>query len=137
MLKKLFSIGLVVLLFHAGNSLFILDMVRASQSDPAADKVKAAVTKRGTGPKAKVTVKLKDKTKLKGFISNASGDSFTLSDSKTGQVRTLAYSDVAEVKKQDGLSLAAKIGIGVGAGVGALALLYVIGCSGDRGGYAC
>ena len=137
MLKKLFAIGLTVLFFHAGNSLFIHDIVRASQTDPAAEKVKAAVAKRGTGPKAKVTVELKDKTKLKGFISNAGGDSFTLSDLKTGQGRTLAYSDVAEVKKQGGMSLAAKIGIGVGAGVGALALLYAIGCSGDRGGYAC
>ncbi len=136
MLKKLFSIGLVVLLFHAGNSLLIHD-ARANQNDASSDKVKASVAKRGTGPKAKVTVKLKDQTKLKGYISNASGDSFTLSDSKTGQPRTLAYSDVAEVKKQGGLSLAAKIGIGVGAGVGALALLYVIGCAGDNGGYAC
>jgi hypothetical protein len=128
MLKKLFSIGLVVLLFHAGNSLFIHDLVRASQTDPASEKVKASVAKRGTGPKAKVTVKLKDKTRLKGYISNASGDSFTLSDSKTGQVRTLAYSDVAEVKKQGGLSLGAKIGIGVGIGLGALALTYAIAC---------
>jgi hypothetical protein len=137
MLKKLFSIGLAVLLFHAGSSVFIHDLVRASQSDPAAEKVKAAVVKRGTGPKAKVNVKLKDKTRLKGYISNASGDSFTLSDSKTGQVRTLAYSDVAEVKKQGGLPLGAKIGIGIGAGVGVLALVYAIGCGGDRGGYAC
>jgi hypothetical protein len=128
MLKKLFSIGLVVLLYHAGNSLFIHDLVRASQTDPASEKVKASVAKRGTGPKAKVTVKLKDKTRLKGYISNASGDSFTLSDSKTGQVRTLAYSDVAEVKKQGGLSLGAKIGIGVGIGLGALALTYAIAC---------
>ena len=137
MWKKLFSIGLVVLLFHAGNSLLIHDVARANQSDAASDKVKAAVAKRGTGPKAKVTVKLKDKTKLKGYISNASGDSFTLSDSKTGQVRTLAYSDVAEVKKQGGLSLAAKIGIGVGIGVGALALLFVIGCAVNNDGYVC
>src|SRR5215510_5092366 len=129
MLKRLFSIGLAVLLFHAGNSLLIHDVARASQGDAAAAKVKAAVAKRGTGPKAKVTVKLKDKTRLKGYISNASGDSFTLSDSKTGQTKTLAYSDVAEVKKQGGLSLAAKIGIGVGVGV--LALTYAIGCHDD------
>ena len=128
MSKKLFSIALAVLLFHAGNTLFIHNIVRASQSDPAAEKVKSAVAKRGTGPKAKVNVKLKDKTKLKGYISNASGDSFTLSDSKTGQVRTLAYSDVTEVKKQGGMSLAAKIGIGVGVGLGALALTYAIAC---------
>jgi len=131
MLKKLFSIGLVVLLFHAGNSLLINDVAWAYQNDVALAKVKAAVAKRGTGPKAKVTVKLKDQTRLKGYISNAGDNSFTLSDSKTGQVRTLAYSDVAEVKKQGGMSLPAKIGIGVGAGVLALGLFYLIGCHDD------
>ena len=128
MLKRLFSIGLVVLLFHAGNSLLIQDVAWASQRDAAAEKVKASVAKRGTGPKAKVTVKLKDQTKLKGYIANASDDSFTVSDTKTGQARTLAYTDVAEVKKQGGMSLAAKIGIGVGAGIGVLALTYAIAC---------
>lgn len=136
MLKRLFSIGLVVLLFHAGNSLLIHDVARA-QSDAASDKVKAEVAKRGTGTKAKVTVKLKDKTTLKGYISSASGDSFTLSDSKTGQVRTLAYSDVAEVKKQGGMSLAAKIGIGVGITVAALAAVIAIGCATNDDGYVC
>ena len=131
MLKRLFSIGLVVLLFHAGNSLLINDVAWAYQTDAAAEKVKVSVARRGTGPKAKVTVKLKDQTKLKGYISTASGDSFTLSDSKTGQVRTLAYTDVAEVKKQGGMSLPAKIGIGIGIGVGALALTYAIGCHDD------
>jgi len=136
MSKKFFSIVLVALLLHASDSLLIRN-VSAGQGGTVADKVKTFVTRRGTGPKAKVTVKLKDNTKLKGYISDAGSDSFTLSDSKTGQLRTLAYSDVAEVKKPGGLSLGAKIGIGVGIGVGALALLYVIGCGGDRGGFAC
>jgi phage tail sheath gpL-like len=131
MLKRLFSIALAALLFHAGNSLLLNDVAWALQRDAAAEKVKAAVAKRGTGPKAKVTVKLKDKTKLKGYISNAGGDSFTLSETKTGQARTFAYSDVAEVKKQGGMSLAAKIGIGVGAGIGALGLTYLIACHDD------
>src|ERR1043166_9978031 len=117
MWRRLFSIALAVLIFHAGNSLLIHDVALANQTDANAEKVRAAVAKRGTGPKAKVTVKLKDKTKLKGYINNASGDSFTLSEAKTGQVRTFAYTDVAEVKKQGGMSLAAKIGIGVGANV--------------------
>ena len=130
MLKRLFSIGLVVLLFHAGNSLLVHDVARA-QSDAAADKVKARVSKRGTGPKAKVTVKLKDNTKLKGYISQAGDDSFTLADSETGQTRTLNYQDVAEVKKPGGLSWPAKIGIGVGAALGVLALVYAIGCHDD------
>lgn len=134
MCKKLFSLALVVLLCHGGDALLGRNV--SGQGGTVDDKIKASVAKRGTGPKAKVTVKLKDKTTLKGYISNASGDSFTLSDSKTGQVRTLAYSDVAEVKKQGGMSLAAKIGIGMGIGVGALALLFAIGCAGDNG-YVC
>jgi hypothetical protein len=78
-----------------------------------------------------VTVKLQDGSKLKGNISEAKEDSFTLSDSKTGQTRTLAYADVVEVKKQGGLSLMAKVGIGLAITVGALALLYGIGCGND------
>ena len=132
MWKRLFSIGLVVVvLSYADHSLALTGVVNACPGDADADKVKASVAKRGTGPKAKVTVKLKDKTKLKGYITQAAGDSFTITDSETGQSRTLAYADVDEVKKPGGLSLLAKIGIGVGIGVGALALAYVIGCHDD------
>lgn len=131
MWKKFFSLALVVLLCHAGDALLVRNVRAACQGTTVEDKVKTFVTKRGTGPKAKVTVKLKDNTKLKGYISQAGNDSFTLADSKTGQLRTLNYQDVAEVKKPGGLSWPAKIGIGIGAAVGALALLYAIGCSDD------
>jgi len=132
MLKRLISFALVVLLvFVASESLIFHDVARAGQSDPLAQRVKADVAKRGTGPKAKVTVKLKDSTKLKGYISDASNDSFTLADSKSGQMRTLSYQDVTEVKKPGGLSWPVKIGIGVGVGVGVLALAYAIGCHDD------
>ena len=135
MWKRLFSIGLVVLLIHAGNSLLI-PITHAGQGDAATDKIKAAVAKRGTGPKAKVNVKLKDQSKLKGYITQAGSDSFTVTDAKTGQVRTLAYADVTEVKKGGGMSMAAKIGIGVGIGLGALALFVAVGCA-TSDGYVC
>lgn len=64
------------------------------------------------------------------------GDSFTLSDSKTGQVRTLVAM-LPKVKKQGGLSLAAKIGTGAGIAVGALALVFAIGCAVNDYGYVC
>ena len=129
MWKKIFSLALVVVLCHAGEALLIRNVMGAPcQGGTVGDKVKAFVAKRGTGPKAKVNVKLKDKTKLKGYISQAGDDSFTLADSKTGQTRTLAYQDVAEIKKPGGLPLLAKIGIGIGAVIGVLALVYVITC---------
>jgi hypothetical protein len=130
MWRKLFSIALVVLLLQASDSLLIRK-VGACQGGTVGDKVKAFVAKRGTGPKAKVTVKLKDNTKLKGYISGAGDDSFTLADSKSGQLRTLAYQDVAEVKRPGGLSWPAKVGIGIGIGVGVLAILYGIACHDD------
>jgi hypothetical protein len=64
---------------------------------------------------------------MKGFISQAGEDSFTLTDSKTKQTSTLAYSDVARVKGT-GLSTTSKVLIGVGVGVavtlGALAIAF-------------
>jgi len=130
MLKKLSSFGLVVLLLHGVNATPNLAAARTAQGKPPVEKVKASVAKR-VGKKSRVTVKLQDGSKLKGYISEAGGNSFTLSDSKTGQTRTLAYLDVVQVKKQGGLSLAAKIGIGVGITVGTLALLYGIACGND------
>lgn len=131
MSKRILSLGLVVLLLHAAHAMPILAFAQAGQQQLPVEKVKAAVAKRGVGKKARVTVKLQDGSKLKGYISQAGEDSFTLTDSKTGQTTTLAYREVKQVKGQGGLSTVAKIGIGIGIGVGALALLYVIGCGDD------
>lgn len=132
MLKRLLSLGLTAaLLLHAAASVPDSAFARADQAATPVEKVKAAVAKRGTGKKARVTVKLQDGSKVKGYISQAGEDSFTLTDSKTNQTRTLTYREVAEVKKQGGLSLTAKIGIGLGAAVGVLALVYAVGCHDD------
>ena len=84
---------------------------------PRTAKVKADVARRGTGERSRVTVKLQDGAKLKGYISQAGEDSFVVTDSRTGQASTVAYRDVAQVKGRGGLSLAAKIGIVAGIGV--------------------
>ena len=83
-------------------------------------KVKAGVLRRGTGERSRVTVKLRDGARLKGYISQAGEVSFVVSESETGRASTVAYRDVAQVKGRGGLSLAAKIGIGVGLGVAVL-----------------
>ena len=78
-----------------------------------AEKVKAGIGKLGTGTDARIEVKLRDKTKLKGYISEAGEDSFVVVDEKTGAASTVAYSQVKQVKGNN-LSTAAKIAIGVG-----------------------
>jgi len=77
------------------------------------EKVKTAISKVGTGPNARVEVKLYDKTKLKGFIQEANVDHFMLLDSKTGSTIQVPYSNVQQVKGNN-LHTGVKIAIGVG-----------------------
>jgi len=125
MLKKVLSFGLAVLLLHTMQPMHIVAYAQAGQGKQSVDKVKAAVAKR-VGKKARVTVKLQDGTKLKGSITQAGDDSFTLSDSKTGQTRTLAYTDVSEVKGQ-GMSTTTKILIIAGIALGVLIIIVAVG----------
>ena len=129
-MKALLSLLLFAVLVQV-NAMPTAAVVLSTPKDMSVEQVKAVVAKRGIGEKAKVKVKLRDGSKLKGYISQAGEDSFTLADSRSGQTRTVAYVDVSEVKKPGGLSLAAKIGIGVGIGIGGLAILYGIACGSD------
>jgi hypothetical protein len=121
MFKKCLSLVLVGLLMFAAN----LQIISAqSNTDNAVEKMKTGVFRRGTGEKSKVVVKMKDGTKMKGYISQTGEDSFDLTDSKTKQPTAVAYRDVAQVKKQ-GLSKGAKIALGIG--IAAAVTVVVLG----------
>lgn len=62
-----------------------------------AEKVKAGIAKLGTGTEARVTVKLKNKTKLKGYIGEANADNFTVIDAN-GVATEVLYPNVKQVK---------------------------------------
>lgn len=78
-----------------------------------AEKVKLNIAKLGAGRDARVEVKLKDGTKLKGFISEIKEDYFVVTCADTGQSTTVAYSQTKQVKGNN-LSTGVKIAIGVG-----------------------
>ncbi len=76
----------------------------------AIERARANVQKAGVGEKARVEVSLRDHTKLKGYVSDAGTDTFTVTDTKTGATRTLAYTDVTKVKPRgNGLSTPTKL----------------------------
>ena len=77
---------------------------QTSNDFQATEKVRAKIQKIGVGPNARVEVKLHDKTQLKGYISAAEQDSFTITDHKTGTTKTMAYSDASVKKPGGGLS---------------------------------
>jgi hypothetical protein len=80
-------------------------------------RIKADVTKRGTGERAKVTVELRNKTAVKGYINRAGTDDFVVNDTVTNRETTISYSDVEKVSGP-GLSPKAKMEIGLGIGLG-------------------
>lgn len=91
----------------------------------ATEKVRSKVLKMGVGVNARVEVKLKDNTQLKGYISDASQDSFTVVESKTGSSKTVAYADTSSVKKA-GSGWSTKSWIILGAVVVGAAVTWVI-----------
>jgi hypothetical protein len=78
-----------------------------------AQQARVSVLKLGTGERARVEVKLRDDSKLKGYVSAAGADSFTVTDSKTGESTVVTYTDVAQVKKSgNGFSTITKVLVG-------------------------
>lgn len=90
-----------------------------------AAKVKAAIFKLGTGPAAHVSVKLRDGTKLKGYVAEAGDDRFVVVNEKSGASTDVPYPQVKQVKGNN-LSTGAKIAIGIGVAVGVLILILVV-----------
>ena len=91
------------------NSQFMLAQAKEGKSP---ERVKAEVLKRGTGEKAKVKVKLRNGSEVRGYISKADQDTFDIHGKNSENV-TLAYADVLSVRKA-GMSRGAKIGIAAG-----------------------
>lgn len=100
MLNRVFAIMLTAMVLTSGIG---FRSVRAqSQLDSRAAKVRSDVLKLGAGDKAGVEVKLRDSSKVKGYIGETTEDSFTLVDSKNGSDQRIAYADVEKVKKAGG-----------------------------------
>ncbi len=80
--------------------------------------MKTQISKLGIGQDARVKIKLKDGSKIKGYISEVGDSQFVVTDLETGQNTTVPYPGVKQVKGNN-LSTGVKIAIG-------LAVLVVI-----------
>lgn len=88
-------------------------------------KARTKVQTIGTGRAARVEVKLRDNTKLKGYVSAADENSFTVTDTKTGTTQTVAYADVAQVKKPGG-GLSTRSWLIIGGAVAAAVIVGIV-----------
>ncbi len=102
MFRKYIAILVTAILMAATVCFPALTRAQTAPDVQETAKSRAAVRKLGVGRYARVEVKLRDKTKLKGYNSAAEQDSFTLTDSKTGNTQNVSYAEVDHVKKHHG-----------------------------------
>jgi hypothetical protein len=108
--------------------LFQQSVLASSTSDndaSVAQKVKAGIVKLGVGQSSRVSLTLKDKTKLVGYISEISDDSFVVTSLESGGRTAVAYPEVVQVKGNN-LSTRTKVIIGVAIAVGVAITLYLV-----------
>jgi len=121
-MKKLLTIMVACLVMTAVSVRPVGATSNAEKEARFAGKVKLGIEKLGTGSNTRVEVKLKDKTRLKGYISEIGENEFAVTDPKTGASNTVAYADVKQIKGNN-MSTGAKIAIGVAVGVGLVLLI--------------
>ncbi len=101
MLRRTFALMLPA--FLLGSTMGFKSVSAQSGRDSAtAENARVAVQKLGQGRDAKVEVKLRDNSKVKGYISATAEDSFVITDLRTGSSQTVAYADTLQVKKPSG-----------------------------------
>ena len=125
MFKKYLSLALMVLAINLAFGATAFANTKEDKETKSAEKVKANIVKLGTGKDARVEVKLRDKTKLKGYVSQISEKSFTVVDEKTGNASEVPYPNAKQVKGNN-LSTGVKIAIGVGIVIAIVVLIQVI-----------
>ena len=84
--------------------------------------MKTDVAKLGTGKDSRIQVKLKDGTKLKGYVSQISENSFVVVDEKTGALAEVPYPNAKQVKGNN-LNTGVKILLGVAIVFGILLII--------------
>ena len=122
MSKRIFAV-LVSMTVLAGSFGLQAAFGQSATFDAKASKARAKVESLGNN--ARVEVKLRDTTKVKGHISAITPDSFTVTDANTGITNTVVYTHVDEVKKAGG-GLSTKGWVIIGAAAVAAVVTWII-----------
>src|SRR5205807_8424139 len=97
MFKQILALTLAVMLVQLTGSARVIARTPTEKDARFVEKVKAGIAKLGTGKDALVKVKLRDGTKLSGYIREANDNSFVVV-AKTGEVTKVPYPQVKQAK---------------------------------------
>ena len=118
-MKKILTFTLAVLLMQTA---FVHQTFAETKEEKFVGRVRTEIAKLGTGTDAKIKVKLKNGTKLKGYVMEAGENQFVVMNSKTGQAVPVVYSQVGQAKGNN-LSRGTIITIGL---IGVAVLVLVL-----------
>ena len=125
MFKRVLSLVIAVFLINFVSISPVYAGSKEEKEARFAEKVKEGINKLDTGEAARVEVKLRDKTKLKGYIREAGEEGFVVVDAETGAATKVAYPQVRQVKGNN-LSEGAKVAIIVGILSAIIAIAFII-----------
>ena len=131
MKRKYLAFALVALLLQSFAGLTaaaaaVASKTQAERDAQTSEQVKVKVERLGVGERARATVKFKDGTKLKGYISQVKDDEFIVRDRKTDAPTVVLYRDVARVDSNRGHSTARNVAIGTAVGVGSVLTVLAV-----------
>lgn len=126
MLKKFLALALAGILTQAfGVAPAFAGTQGGKESQSVEQQVRGKIARAGIGEKARVTVWLKDGTKIKGYVSQVEESNFVVRDRKTDAATTVLFNDVAKVDNNRGHSTARNVAIGVAVGAGTFLVILL------------
>lgn len=93
-MKKITAISLIVFLQIVSVNIAFAE----TKEEKQVAKVRSNIQKLGTGPEAKVEVKLKDGSKVKGYVLNSETEQFVVMNAKTGTPPPIPYPQVRQAQ---------------------------------------
>jgi hypothetical protein len=112
-LRRCLSFALTLLMFGTIGVAPLSARPRSGWKEYSIPQLRLAMRALGTGPEARVTVRLCDKTTFSGFLSQVGPSRFLVIDAQTTLVIPVIYEDVKELRGEnlvDGVQFAARVG---------------------------
>ena len=132
MFRKCFSLILSIIFFCTTSGVSVGARQKTDGKPSEAEKIRRKVLARGTGVEARVRVKLRDGSKIRGYVNEAAAEHFVVvrTDEQIGQSVRIDYREAKELKGYGkGLSSDTKnalVGTAVAAGVAAGAVFLFL-----------
>jgi hypothetical protein len=116
MYKSLLSLAMSALLLGQAAAGPLYVPPQSEKEARRAEKVKARIEALGTGEKARVRVSVRGQGRrlVRGYVSQAGAENFTVVDPKTGVVTVIPYSQVKAVNPSGVAPLILTLGVSVG-----------------------